>query len=709
MAASSEIDPGDDSARARLTRRVTSWHALTAVVLLILLAVAALASLLTRNVVHDQETRLLGERSTEVTSFINTALGSFQAELSSAGVAAATYGKDSPVFALNAAGLTANDGVLTVARQQGGQFQVIASQGKQPVTGALSGLNAEIAQRAVGAKGMVSNVATDGSVRHLVFALRVPGADPVVTIVDIALTVSSAPAQNAPDSPYRELNVAIYASATRDPAQALIIYGNAPGSGTQVSKPFNVGVDTWLVVISARSPLVGTVAAQFAWWVLIGGIVVALLVAVLTEVLTRRRGYAMSLVEQRTRTLRRAQEEAENANRAKSQFISRMSHELRTPLNAVLGFGQLLELDELSREQRQAVEQITRGGRHLLDLINEILDISQVESGQLLLSPEAVQVSDMLQDAIELLRPLAATRGVQLFSTEVHNCNKYIFADRQRIKQILLNVIGNAIKYNRQGGSVSISCAQPSPEKLRILITDTGPGIDPAHLPMLFTPFERLGAERTTIEGTGIGLALSRRLAEAMGGVLDVESVVGRGSTFWIEFPVVEGPVDRYQRLDGPARFAPVNQHDGMDQSILHIEDNLSNVRLIEQVLVQRPNVELIPAMQGRLGLELAKDHQPMLILLDLNLPDMPGEEVLQQLRDDPRTANIPVVIVSADASPRQVQRLLATGARSYLTKPIDVRELLRHIDEASAARADAFAGEARARTTVVTPGPPPE
>ena len=709
MAAASEIDRGDEPARGRLAQRVTWWHALTAIVLVVLLAVAGLASLLTRNVVHDQESRLLRERSTEVTSFINTALGSFQAELASAGVAAATYGKNSPVFNLNAAGLTANSGVLTVARQQGGQFQVVASQGKQPLTGALSGPIADLAQRAITAKGMVSTIANDGSIRHLTFALRTPGPDPVVSLVDTAFSVSSLPAQSAPDSPYRELNVAIYVAATRDPAKALIIYGSAPGSGNKVSKTFTVGVDTWLVVISARTPLVGTVAAQFAWWVLIGGIVVALLVAVLTEVLTRRRGYAMSLVEQRTRTLRRAQEEAENANRAKSQFISRMSHELRTPLNAVLGFGQLLELDELSRDQRQAVEQITRGGRHLLDLINEILDISQVESGQLLLSPEAVQVSDLLQDAIELLHPLAATRGVQLFSTDVHNCQKYIFADRQRIKQILLNVIGNGIKYNRQGGSVAISCAQPSPEKLRILITDTGPGIDPAHLPMLFTPFERLGAERTTIEGTGIGLALSRRLAEAMGGVLDVESMVGRGSTFWLEFPVVEGPVDRYQRLDGPGRFAPVNEHDGMEQSILHIEDNLSNVRLIEQVLVQRPNVELIPAMQGRLGLELAKEHRPMLILLDLNLPDIAGEEVLQQLRDDPRTANIPVVIVSADASPRQVQRLLATGARSYLTKPIDVRELLRHIDEASAARAAAPAGEAHARTTVVTSGPPPE
>ena len=708
MAATSEAELGDEPARLRLTRRLTSWHALTAVVLLVLLAVATVSSLLTRNVVHDQETRLLRERTTEVTSFINTALGSFQAELLSAGVAAATYGKDSPVFTLNAAGLTANNGVLTVARQQGGQFQVVASQGKQADTGALTGVDADIAQRALTAKGMVSDFTGSGSQRHLLFALRVPGTDPVVSIVDTAFTVSAQPAQTAADSPYRELNVALYAASTPDPSKALLIYGTQP-SGNHVSKAFNVGVDSWYVVISARTPLVGTVAAQFAWWVLIGGIVVALLVAFLTEVLTRRRGYAMSLVEQRTRTLRRAQEEAENANRAKSQFISRMSHELRTPLNAVLGFGQLLELDELTREQRQAVEQITRGGRHLLDLINEILDISQVESGQLLLSPEAVQVSEMLQDAIELLHPLAATRGVQLFSTEVHNCHKYIFADRQRIKQILLNVIGNAIKYNRQGGSVAISCAQPTPEKLRILITDTGPGIDPAHLPMLFTPFERLGAERTTIEGTGIGLALSRRLAEAMGGVLDVESVVGRGSTFWIEFPVVEGPVDRYQRLDGPGRFAPVNEHSGMEQSILHIEDNLSNVRLIEQVLVQRPNVELIPAMQGRLGLELAKEHQPMLILLDLNLPDIAGEEVLQQLRDDSRTANIPVIIVSADASPRQVQRLLATGARSYLTKPIDVRELLRHIDEAAAARAEALAAEARARATVATSSPQPE
>jgi signal transduction histidine kinase/ActR/RegA family two-component response regulator len=420
-----------------------------------------------------------------------------------------------------------------------------------------------------------------------------------------------------------------------------------------------------------------------------GGALVTALLALLTEVLARRRSYALALVAERTVTLRQAQQDAEHANSAKSQFISRMSHELRTPLNAVLGFGQVLELDHVTEEQhRLAVGHIISGGRHLLDLVNEILDISQVESGQLPLSPEAVRVSDLLQDAVELLEPLAERHGILLTTADTHSCDKYIFADRQRVKQILLNVIGNGIKYNRQGGSVTITCAESTPGRMSILVADTGPGIDPSQLSRLFTPFERLGAERTAIEGTGIGLALSRRLAEAMGGVLDLESVVGRGSTFRIEFPLVEGPVDRYERLGGPARVSLAVNHPDVEQSILHIEDNISNVKLIEQILVQRPSVTLIPTMQGRIGLELAREHLPMLILLDLNLPDMQGEEVLTRLRDDPRTASIPVVIISADASQRQVQRLLATGAHAYLTKPIDVRELLHFIDDAAAAHA---------------------
>jgi signal transduction histidine kinase/ActR/RegA family two-component response regulator len=416
--------------------------------------------------------------------------------------------------------------------------------------------------------------------------------------------------------------------------------------------------------------------------VLAGGSALAVLLAALIEVLSRRRVYALRLVEQRTRALWQAQAAAEAANRSKSDFLSRMSHELRTPLNAVLGFGQLLELDELSPDQRQAVSQITKGGRHLLDLINEILDITQIETGQLSLSPESVLVSDLLTDTVELVAPLAEERSVHLLPANGPACQRFIFVDRQRVKQILLNLLGNGIKYNRQGGTVSISCAEERTGWLRIQVTDTGPGIPKQQFGLLFTPFERLGAEQTTVEGTGIGLALSRRLAEVMGGTLDVESTVGRGSTFWVEFPLVEGPVQRYERLDEVGGARAVTAHPG-GPTILHIEDNLSNIKLIERVLAQRPGTRLIPAMQGRLGVELARQHHPVLILLDLNLADLPGEEVLQQLRDDPRTASIPVVIISADAMPRQIQRLLSAGATAYLTKPFDVRALLLLIDSA--------------------------
>ena len=449
-----------------------------------------------------------------------------------------------------------------------------------------------------------------------------------------------------------------------------------------------IGDSKLLVVTSAHYPLVGGFAQIAPWLVLGAGLILAFLLALLVHVLTRRRAYALKLVEQRTRAMRQAQLAAEAANRSKSEFLSRMSHELRTPLNAVLGFSQLLELDELSGDQEQAVRQITKGGRHLLDLINEILDISQIETGKLALSPEALRVGDLIGESVELVQPLSIERGVHLLGSDLAMCDVYIFADRQRLKQILLNLLGNAIKYNREGGTVSISCARPEPGTLRIQVTDTGPGIAPEHFGSLFTPFERLGAERTTVEGTGIGLALSHRLAEVMGGTLGVESTVGRGSTFWVDFKIVEGPVDRVERLGHVGAAAPVALTPAGDlPAILHIEDNLSNIQLIERVLAQRPGVRLIPAMQGRLGVELARQHRPVLVLLDLNLADISGEDVLSMLRDDPATAHTPVAIISADAMPRQAQRMLAAGATAYLTKPIDVRQLLELVDSSLAAR----------------------
>jgi PAS domain S-box-containing protein len=379
---------------------------------------------------------------------------------------------------------------------------------------------------------------------------------------------------------------------------------------------------------------------------------------------------------------RQAQEAAEAANKAKSEFLSRMSHELRTPLNAVLGFGQLLELEDLDDSKRDAVQHILKAGGHLLDLINEVLDISRIEAGEMSLSPEPVLAAELVQEAADLIRPLADQRGIQLVVDGSGACNCYMFADRQRAKQVLLNLLSNAVKYNRPGGTVAVSCDQPSDTRLQISVDDTGGGIAAERLGLLFTPFERLGAEHTGEEGTGIGLALSRRLAEAMGGTLEATSTLGRGSTFTVELPRVEGPVERYERLNRD----PVSPEPASDRRVvLHIEDNLSNATLVERVLAQRPGVEVVAAMHGRLGLELAREHQPALVLLDLHLPDMDGEHVLQRLRDDPATASIPVVIVSADVTAGQVQRLLSAGASAYLTKPIDVRDLLRHVDEAVA------------------------
>ena len=377
---------------------------------------------------------------------------------------------------------------------------------------------------------------------------------------------------------------------------------------------------------------------------------------------------------------RRAREAAEEANRSKTEFLSRMSHELRTPLNAVLGFAQLLELDDLSPDQRESVADILKAGRHLLDLIDEVLDITRIEAGRLSLSQEPVPVRDLILETLRLMRPVAETSGIHLAPPSADGCDGYVLADRQRLKQILLNLLSNAVKYNRPGGTVAVSCEPVGDDRLAIDVADTGPGIRPEQVPLIFTPFERLGAEHSDVEGTGIGLALSRRLAEAMGGSLDLTTAAGRGSTFRVELAVAEGPVERYERLSGgPGGPTPPSSAAG---TVLYIEDNLINLKLVERILRQRGGVQVIGAMQGRLALELAREHRPALVLLDLHLPDMDGEEVLRQLRDDPATATIPVVMVSADATRGQIQRLLAAGAAAYLTKPIDVPEMLRLLEE---------------------------
>ncbi|MCP1462953.1 ATP-binding protein [Pseudomonas sp. S3E17] len=380
--------------------------------------------------------------------------------------------------------------------------------------------------------------------------------------------------------------------------------------------------------------------------------------------------------------LRTAREEAERASRAKSQFLSRMSHELRTPLNSILGFAQLLDMDA-PKAQKADVGHILRAGQHLLTLINEVLDIAKIEAGSLALNIVPIPLAGTLQEALTLVSPMAADAGVQLRPLPALAADTGIVADRQRLTQVLLNLLSNAIKYNRRDGQVSLE-VDIRGQRISVAVCDTGNGIAADHMGQLFKPFERLGAD-SNVEGSGLGLALSKSLLENMDGRLKVQSQPGVGSRFTLELPFVR--VAYAQSIARPGidtelkRPAPVVST--FEGKVLYIEDNLSSLALIETLLQRRPGIRLLSSMQGQLGLDLAAQHAPQLILLDVSLPDINGLKVLQRLRQSPITRDTPVLMITADASDLTRQALQEAGATAVLNKPINVPAFLAHLDQA--------------------------
>ncbi|WP_426107403.1 PAS domain-containing hybrid sensor histidine kinase/response regulator [Massilia sp. TSP1-1-2] len=380
-----------------------------------------------------------------------------------------------------------------------------------------------------------------------------------------------------------------------------------------------------------------------------------------------------------------ARKAAEKANRAKSEFLSSMSHELRTPLNAVLGFAQLMssEVPPPPPHQQRSIDQILKGGWYLLRLINEILDLAMIESGKVTMSQESMSLPDVLADCQGMIEPQAEKRGISL---EFPTFDKlyYVHADRTRVKQVMINLLSNAIKYNSTGGSVVVKCVVSGKDRIRISVRDTGIGLAPEQVAHLFQPFNRLGQENKLEEGTGIGLVVTKQLVELMGGIIGVESSVGVGSEFWVEFAASDPPELMLDNMSDNALERRGGQRAGTAQpTLLYVEDNPANLALVEELIGRRGDLRLLTAVTGALGLELARAYLPDVILMDINLPGISGYEALRSLLEDPATRNIPVLALSANAMPRDIEKGLEAGFFRYLTKPIRVREFMEALDVA--------------------------
>jgi signal transduction histidine kinase/CheY-like chemotaxis protein len=387
--------------------------------------------------------------------------------------------------------------------------------------------------------------------------------------------------------------------------------------------------------------------------------------------------------------LNKARKESEAANRAKSDFLSSMNHELRTPLNAVLGYAKLLDLnptEPLSAKQKTAVDSISEGGQHLLDLINQILELSKIEAGKLELSIETLNPMIAVEECLVIARTMAEPCSITAENNALKKDIPFIRADLTRFKQLMLNLLSNSVKYNKDGGSVTVDAEATSNDMLRISISDTGAGIPEKEHDKVFEPFERFGMKSTEIEGTGIGLTISKQLVELMGGSTGFESEAGKGSTFWIELPIAEAG-DHVLTSNNPIQDNKTSElpllNDGQITRILYVEDNEMNVELMKSIFDDMLDAELIIATTGEDGVELAKSQHPNLILMDIGLPGISGIEATNILKQTEDTRDIPIIVITAAAMKDEVERAKAVDFYAYLTKPIDIAKTLKVVQQA--------------------------